>query len=299
MSVVLAFDAIADNYQHLPAGYQVAGYDTGGPGYAWTPAMWKAHPGAVHIDQDPGAGDFTSDILDVEAGAVPVGSPEIAKWAFSATASFVSGKRPGQRNPALYCSASNVRANVNALVHGGINTGIGLWVASWGIGEGPAITDITAAAGPFPVIGVQFASNDEYDTDVFSSAWLADVSGKTPPKPSPLPPSWVYYPCRSLTAHGGTTSVAAHWVSPDGPAGAPGIGGYQVQVQYADGPKKGQDLYHPMRYTPKSPSADEAHQYGSLPENTNLVFMVRAVTGSAGAAGHGGDWATATFKTSS
>lgn len=293
MSIVFAFDAIADDYGYLPAGYQVAGYDTGGPGYAWTPAMWAAHPGAVHIDQNVRASDFTADVLDCENGAVPVGSALIPHWAEAARHNFTVNARPGQRRPALYCSASNVTANVNALVNGGVKSGVGLWVASWGIGTAAAAAELLASAGPFPVIGIQFSGGTDIDSDVFSSAWLADVSGK------PVPPAdWTYYPCRALTARGGKTTVFAEWVSPDGPAGAPGIGGYQVQVRYADGPHQGQDLYSPMRYTLKSPSANEDHQYGSLPGNTELLLMVRAVVDNTSADGHAGAWATALFRTS-
>lgn len=295
MSFTFAYDVTALFYSQVPKNRLLAGYDTGSGGIAWTPEMWKAHPAAVHIDQDPDASDFTSDVLDCEAGAVPVGSPKIPAWASVTHANFATAKRPGQRQPALYCSASNVTANVNALVRGGIKSGVGLWIARWDGNTAADIAALEAAAGPFPVIGFQYEDNGDWDSDVFSSAWLANVSGHNPPPP---PASWTYYPCRSLTVRGGLTSVAAQWASPDGPPGAPGIGGYQVQVRYADGPEKGQDLYNPMRYTSKSASANESHQYGSLPESTNLVFMVRAVTSNTAANGHGGDWTTAPFRTS-
>lgn len=295
MSFTFARDVTALFYSQVPKDRLLAGYDTGSGGIAWTPAMWKANPGAVHVDQDVNGSDFTADILDCEAGAVPVGSMAIPAWVRGAQAAWNTAKRPGQRRPALYCSASNVTSNVNALIRGGMNSGTGLWIAKWDGNTAADIAALAAAAGPFPVIGFQYADDGDWDSDVFSSAWLADVSGKTPPKP---PVNWVYDPCRSVTVRGGLASVAGAWVSPDGPPGAPGIGGYQVQVRYADGPKKGQDLYTPMRYTPKSPSANEAHQYGSLPRNTALVFMVRAVVNNTDADGHGGDWTTAPFRTS-
>jgi hypothetical protein len=191
MSITIGFDVTAANYASAPKGFQLAGYDTG-PGVAWTPAMWAAHPGAVHIDQAPdtavlqalfddaymfsAAGHVTSDVLDCEAGAVPVGSPLIAVWAKAALASYTAAVRPGQRRPALYCSASNVTANVNALIRGGITTGTGLWIANWNLSEAAAFTELAAASGPFAVIGIQFTDDGPRDADLFSTGWLDAVS---------------------------------------------------------------------------------------------------------------------------
>ena len=197
MSITVGFDVTGANYASAPKGFQLAGYDTGSDGVAWTAAMWRAHPGAVHIDQAPDtavlqalldaeydssdtfpAGHVTSDVLDCEYGAVPVGSPLTGAWAKSALASYSAGVRPGQRRPVLYQSAANVTANVNALVAGGVVTGVGLWIANWNLTEAAAFAELAAASGPFAVTGVQFADDGPFDADLFSTGWLAAVSVK-------------------------------------------------------------------------------------------------------------------------
>lgn len=288
MSFVFAFDAIAADYANLPAGYQVAGYDTGGPGIAWTAAMWKAHPGAVHVAQDPGALVVTADVLDCEAGAVPVGSPLIPRWAHSAQDSFAASKRPGQRRPALYCSASNVTANVNALVKGGVRSGVGLWVASWGIGTAAALADLAAAAGPFPVIGIQFSGGNLLDSDVFSSAWLADVSGKPPPQ------GWTFGPLTGFELAGyGPHSLEVTFSAPqafigNAPSPAPGIPCYEMTV--CQGAWPGRDLPGYPRYLPKGANP-ETWSGGGLTPGTRYAVGVRAY------GEHSGPWSTAAFTT--
>jgi hypothetical protein len=183
MSIVIARDATHSNIGHLPPG-QSAGYTTGSGGIAWTAADWAAHPGAVRIDQDAAASDGTADVLDVEGGAATYA--DCAGWVTRAYASYAAAKRPGQRKPAIYASASSITSVVNALVHGGRKSGAGLWVANWNLNEAAAAALVAAAFGPFPVIGIQFTdAAGFYDTDVFSAAWLADVSG--PPHPPVLP----------------------------------------------------------------------------------------------------------------
>jgi len=177
MAVTLAHDAIHANIGHLPPG-QAAGYTTGSPAIRWTAADWKSRPGAVRICQDSGS-DHTADVLDVESGAAT--NAEAAPWFKAAAAAYHAGTRPGQRSPAVYTSASNVTPLVNALVAAGVKSGCGLWVANWNLGEGSAEGDIEHAAGPFPVIGVQYASNAFYDSDVFSRTWLHTVSAKPGP----------------------------------------------------------------------------------------------------------------------
>jgi len=93
-------------------------------------------------------------------------------------ASFRSAARPGQRWPAIYTSASNVTPLVNALIAGGVTSGCGLWVANWNLTDAQAVAAVQNAAGPFPIIGVQWHSGAYYDTDVFSGAWLARVSAQ-------------------------------------------------------------------------------------------------------------------------
>lgn len=177
MGIVPATDGIHDNISHLPPG-QVCGYTTGSPAIRWTNADFNAHPGAVRIDQDFGSKP-SSDVLDVERGAAtPADAPA---WAKQAMADFDSAARPGQRRPAIYMSASNVTTVVNALIAGGIKSGVGLFVANWSLTESQAIAEVVAAAGPFPIIGVQYSNGTYYDFDVFDGGWLADVSGSLNP----------------------------------------------------------------------------------------------------------------------
>ena len=202
MSVILGHDSIHANVSHLPPG-QAAGYTTGSPAIRWTDADWKNHPGAVRICQDNGS-DHTADVLDVESGAATNG--DATAWVPKAEAAYNAGTRPGQRSPAVYTSASNVTPLVNALIAHGIRGGVGLWVAAWSLGQNTATTDVQHAAGPFPVIGVQYASNSFYDSDVFSSSWLGDVSAK--PGSTPF---------RHLTVKGDTVAslAAARGMRPD------------------------------------------------------------------------------------
>jgi hypothetical protein len=290
MSITLGFDATHQFIGQLPAGCQAAGYDTGGDGVAWTDEDWAAHPGAVHIDQDPVASSPASDVLDCENGAVPVGSPLIAQWVKRAQASWNAAARPGQRTPALYCSASNVTANVNALTAGGVNSGTGLWIADWTGTDAQAIAEIIAASGPFPVIGGQFQDLGDIDADVWSAAWLENVSGNTPPA------DWAYFPCQFVTVQGGKTSVKAQWTAPSGPPGAPGIGCYQVTVRYAGGKLAGQDVETYPRYVPKQPNP-QSWQSGSLPSYTPLLFLVRAKASQDEPDPHAGAWTTVRFGT--
>jgi hypothetical protein len=181
MTIVVAHDAIHANVPHLPAG-QSAGYTTGSPDIKWTPADWAAHPVAVRICQDLAATDSSADVLDVERGAAtPADCPG---WARRAQASFNARARTGQREPAIYTSQSNITTVVNALIAGGVHSGVSLWPADWSISEGEAINDILDGSGPFPVIGMQISSGTYYDTDVFSAAWLNHVAGSTPPPPA-------------------------------------------------------------------------------------------------------------------
>jgi hypothetical protein len=181
-------DAIRANIGHLPKG-QAAGYSTGTGIVPWGPADWKAHPGAVRICQDPGATDTTADVLDVEAGAATVGVA--ARWAEAAAANFAAGKRPGQRHPAVYMSLSSVTPVVNALVHGGIREGVGLWVANWNLTEAEAAVLVAHAGGPFPIIGVQYRNAGTYDVSTFSRPWLAAVSGDPAARPAGFHGEWV------------------------------------------------------------------------------------------------------------
>jgi len=184
LTPVLVYDATHDNIGVLPAGAQVAGYTTGtGPHVRWTAADFAAHPGAVRIDQDPAASDPTADVLDIEAGAAtPASAPG---WVTRAQASLASNARPGQRSPAVYMSQSQVTTVVNALTAGGVSSGVGLWIAHFGLTQAQATQMVMTASGPFPVIGVQFHNTPTFDVSVFSSDWLA-TGGQQPP----LVPAW-------------------------------------------------------------------------------------------------------------
>lgn len=178
MSIVPAFDATHANISHLPANQQAGGYVTGSPDIKWTDADWKAHPNAIRIDQSPvlSIWDATADVDDYERGAVTLN--ELAPRAKERKDAFTKVSRIGQRMPAVYMSASNVTAVVNALVNGGVTNGVGLWVANWNLSESQAIAEVAAAAGPFPIIGIQYSNGQFFDFDVFSSSWLNTQSHK-------------------------------------------------------------------------------------------------------------------------
>jgi len=176
MAVVVGHDCIHANVSHLPRG-QTAGYTTGSPEIRWTAGDWKLHPSGVRICQDTGS-DHTADVLDVERGA---GSDaDAAAWVPRAQAAYKAAARPGQRRPAVYTSASNVTPLVNELTGHGIKNGVGLWVANWDLNNAQAVADVQNAAGPFPIIGVQYNSGPFYDSNVFSSGWLSDTSATGP-----------------------------------------------------------------------------------------------------------------------
>jgi len=176
-SAVVGYDLISANIGHAPAGAQLAGYSTGSGSIPWTAAQWAAHPGTVRIDQDAAASDPTADVLDVERGAATLA--DCPGWAKRAVKDFTAAARPGQRWPAIYASASSITPVVNALIAGGVTSEVGLWVANWSFTKAEAFAEVLNAAGPFPIVAVQWASGAFYDTDVFSQRWLANVSAST------------------------------------------------------------------------------------------------------------------------
>jgi Putative peptidoglycan binding domain len=188
--VVVGYDAIRTNIGSLPRGAQIyAGYSTGSGVVPWAQADFDAHATALgpclRIDQDPAASDPTADYLDVERGAATFA--DSPGWAKRAQADFTAVRRRGQRSPAIYMSAVNVTPVVNALVGGGVKSGVGLIVANWSLTEVTAIADVVAAAGPFPIVGIQFADPGAYDVNVFSRAWLLNQAGGV--QPAPVPPA--------------------------------------------------------------------------------------------------------------
>lgn len=182
--VVIGYDATTSNEPRIPRGAQAAGYDTG-PGIAWTPQQYAAHPGALHIDQDPAESDPVADYLDVEALAGTIaGSPG---WCKRALADYRTARRPGQRSPSIYIQQSNVTLLVNTLIAGGVTSGIGLIIADWNFTQAQAIASVLAASGPFRIVGRQYANLGWADANVFSVAWLRNVSGKPKVLPPPVP----------------------------------------------------------------------------------------------------------------
>jgi hypothetical protein len=235
MSTTVVLDCTGSNLGKfaLPAGALLAGYDTGSSGIAWTKAQYAAHPGTVRIDQDAGASDYTADILDVERGAAT--PAECAHWYQQALARYHGGARPGQRHPGIYVSASGVTAVANALIAGGFQFGPGLWVANWNLSDPQAIAEVAAAAGPFPVIGVQWRDAGLFDVSVFSTAWLAAVSGTVAAPPPVVPPVAHQYPVPASTGVSVHPAVNVGW-----PQGAPVSPHWRVEVAKDNGGKPGE-----------------------------------------------------------
>lgn len=190
MGISIVYDATGANLAKVtfPKGVMAAGYDTGSDGIAWTTEQYAAHPGALHIDQDVKASDFTADILDVENGAATPG--EAPDWYVKARASFEAGKRPGQREPAIYVNMVNVHQVANELVAAGITSGPKLFLANWNDSNAEAIATVGDASGPYPVCGVQFANAGTHDVSVFDSGYLSAVSG---PRATATTLQWEYY----------------------------------------------------------------------------------------------------------
>ncbi|HVH71527.1 MAG TPA: hypothetical protein VNB49_10505 [Candidatus Dormibacteraeota bacterium] len=200
MSISIVYDVTHANIGTVPAGAKLALYTTGSSDIQATAEDLAAHPGCVRIDQSPSITtvDTEADDYDVENGAITVAEiPVVIK---AAIAHFRAGTRPGQRFPAIYVNQSNVHAVANSLMAGGVTSGPGFHLANWSISETTAIGDILAAAGPFPIVGVQFKSGTTFDTNVFSDAWLNNVSrppasavvAQIPPGQWKDPGQWVW-----------------------------------------------------------------------------------------------------------
>lgn len=186
------FDATHENIGHLPAGQHAAGYMTGSGGVPWTTADFAAHPGAVRIDQSPliTSTDETADVFDLEGGAVTLA--EIARLVKDGQAAFRAVTRLGQRWPAVYCSRSNVHNVANALVAGGV-TSCPLAIADFNQGKAEAITEVSTASGPYPVVWRQYSDQGgggTFDLGIVSIPWLAAVNVK-PIVPQVPPGQWL------------------------------------------------------------------------------------------------------------
>lgn len=169
----------------IPADVKMAGYVTGTDGVPWTPAQFSRYPDAVRIDQAPlnDPADETADVYDLEpAAGTTIG---VADWVRAAWANYRDGIRPGQRAPAVYCGMNATTSVVNALLSAGISSGVNLWVAAQ-MPELNAQHLLASSNGPFPIIGVQYQFNPNYDVSLVSAAWLTTVSRvPAPPKPQP------------------------------------------------------------------------------------------------------------------
>lgn len=223
--VTLGADVISANLHLLPprAFPAIALYVTqagGGSGYiAATDAQRAEYPDAVTIAQLPAGDPYWADELDFEAGAATIA--ELQDWAKGAQESYAEGSRPGQRMPLLYVSASNVHVVANALAGTGVKSGIGLHLANWNLTEPAGAAEVIAAAGPYPVCGVQYADPGPYDLDVWATAWLNARAG------APHPAG--YGPPLNLKAIGGDTSVRLTW-QPPGTAGLPAPADYEIYM---------------------------------------------------------------------
>lgn len=213
--VVLGIDVISQNLHFVPnpPPAAIALYVTqvgGGSGFiAATPAQLAQYPDCIKIAQLPTGDPFWADVLDYEAGAA--NDQEVGDWAKGALESFKAGTHPGQRSPAIYLSASNVTHVVNLLIAAGVTSGIALIVANWNLTEPQAQADVIEAAGPFPIVGVQYRDPGPYDLDVWDRNWWLTRSGAVQPKGYGAP--------LDLVATPGDHSVRLTWKVP----GTPGL----------------------------------------------------------------------------
>lgn len=286
--ITLGADVLSCNLHLLPArSFAAVGlYVTqagGGSGYiAATDAQLTAYPDAVKIAQLPAGDPYWADELDYEAGAATI--PELVTWARGALQSFEQGTRPGQRSPLVYCSASNVHVVANALVDGGIKSGIGLHLANWGLTEPQAAADVIARSGPFPIAAVQYADPGDWDLDLWATAWLTSRSGK--PKPAG------YDAPKNLKAAAGHDSVRLTW-SPPGTPGLPEPAGYDLYL-YASAACTRSSLV--PTWGPRRPGPVTEYQGGSL--ERGRTYYARAVaTGPGGTLVRPGTFAQTRFTT--
>lgn len=179
--VVQGWDATGANLDTAPSG-QGATYTTGSGPVPATAAQLAARPGILRICQDSGATDTTADVLDVETGAATIA--DVPGWIQAARANFAAGTRPGQREPAVYVDQSNLTGLANSLPADSPLLPIPVWVARWGMTPTAAAQLVETESGPYPQIGIQFASYANYDADCWSADWLGNVSVAPPAPPA-------------------------------------------------------------------------------------------------------------------
>lgn len=187
MDLTTVYDCTGSNVGafKVPPGVLLAGYVTGSGDVPWTDAQFSRAPNAVRIDQSPvnTPADETADVIDMENEAATL--DDLVPWVHAARTNFALATRPGQREPCIYMSESRETDVVNALIAGGITSGVYLWRAAE-MKAKDAASVLQQAGGPFPIVGVQYEFNPTYDVSLFSSAWLNHVSGKPPAsKPGP------------------------------------------------------------------------------------------------------------------
>jgi hypothetical protein len=191
------YDITSENYALRPTapGFLPAFYSTGSSGIKATPAMWKAHPNALRIDQANGLDD-TADVFDVEPGCYTAVS--VVARVKVAMASYKAIKRPGQRWPAVYASRKGkpgygITDVTNALDAAGLhNANIGLYIAEWNNDRNQAIAEVSSSVpgvgNPYPVVGRQWRNVGPYDLDIFAEEWSVNVAtaaftAESPPGP--------------------------------------------------------------------------------------------------------------------
>lgn len=286
--VTLGADVISANLHLLPRGAfpALALYVTqvgGGTGFiAATQAQLAEYPDCVKIAQLPTGDPYWADALDFEALAATVA--EVPRWAAGALASYHAGSRPGQRMPVIYVSADNVHVAANALVGGGVTSGVGLGIANWNLTEPQAAQDVIARSGPFPIVWVQYRDPGPYDLDVFSTVWLNARSG------TPAPSG--YGPPLDLRAIGGHTSVRLTWQPPHLEAGQGEPAEYIVHVYRGTTATRSSEV-------PTYPrtAAGTTFEGGSLERGGTYTAHVVAA-GPDGTLTRALTWASASFRTS-
>jgi hypothetical protein len=288
--VTLGADVISANLHLLPprAFPVIALYLTqagGGSGYiAATRAQLAEYPNCVTIAQLPAGDPFWADAIDFEAGAAA--PAEIPVWAKGALASYEKGLLPWQRMPAVYCSASSVHVVADALVNGGVTSGVGLWLANWNLTEPQAAADVIARSGPFPVIGVQFSDPGDFDLDIWSTAWLDARSGA--PQPAGYGP-----PLNLRVVNAGPDSVKLAW-QPPGTPGLPDPADYEIFMYRGQACTRSTiaPTYNPFR----NAGAVTEWQGGSLERGRTYTCHV-AAAGDKGSLVRSHTYASVTFTT--
>lgn len=160
-------DAINPNNIPLEGSQLFAGYDNGRISQ-WPTDAWKRFPGGstVHIDVD--GTNFTSDVIDVEAGNSTVSNN------YALTVGWVKAKQGHSFLPICYANRSTLTPMFNALNAAGFYVGkhFLLWIAT--LDGTKTVSDMTG------VVAVQYTDHsDLYDESVvYWDSWKAPV---TPP----------------------------------------------------------------------------------------------------------------------